>query len=125
MAMPSLDRYRGIGLAFAHHGYPKIRGGPDQWEILGGALKPLGIDLAPTFFGFMAAASEFGGGILVILGFFFRPAAFLMFCTMCVALATHLHKGDSFMVWSHAAECAVVFLGLVFTGPGKFSLKRG
>ena len=72
----------------------------------------------------MAAFSEFGGGILFILGFMFRPAAILLTITMAVATTMHITKGDPFAVYSHAAELGFVFLGLVFVGPGKFSIDR-
>ena len=112
----------GVGVSFMLHGAPKMFGGPATWEKLGGAMGALGISVAPTFWGFMAAFSEFAGGIFVILGFYFRPAVLLMTITMAVALNMHVAKGDPFTTYSHALELAVVFLGLAFVGPGKFSI---
>ncbi|HEY8280397.1 MAG TPA: DoxX family protein [Bdellovibrionota bacterium] len=111
----------GLGAAFVVHGSGKMFH-PEMWPQLGGALAPWGITFAPSFWGFMAAFAEFGGGILFILGFLFRPAAVLMAFTMAVALSVHLGKGDGFNVYSHALEVGAVFLGLIFVGPGKLSL---
>ena len=80
----------GIGFAFIFvHGWGKIFGGPELWTKLGGSMANLGITFAPTFWGFMAAAAEFGGGILILFGLFTRPASAFMAFTMPVSY-THL-----------------------------------
>ena len=131
MVFHRLDRYRdtgllilriGIGVMFVLHGFPKLRAGPETWVKLGGALSAVGVNLAPAFMGFMAAISEFGGGILLILGLFTRPACFFLLVTMIVATMMHLKNGDSFVKYSHALEAGVLFFSLLFIGPGRFSL---
>lgn len=112
----------GLGVMFIIHGSGKIFGGPEKWAQVGQAISLWGIHFFPTFWGFMAAFAEFGGGILLILGFLFRPAALMLTITMAVATTMHLSRGDGFGDWSHAAELGIVFLGLVFVGPGKISL---
>jgi putative oxidoreductase len=109
----------GIGIAFIVHGAPKMFGGPARWA---GLANFVGIPVFPAFFGFLAALGEFGGGICMVLGLFFRPAVFLMFGTMMGALVAHLGAGDGFRDFSHALEMGIVFLGLVFIGPGAYSL---
>ncbi len=131
MTLAGLGRYRnvgllairiGVGAAFVAHGYPKLAGGADVWQKVGGAMSLLGIPVAPAFWGLAAALAEFGGGILVLLGFYFRPAVLLLTVTMLVALNLHLHQGDPFTTYSHALELAVVFFGLLFVGPGRLSI---
>lgn len=112
----------GIGAAFVLYGYPKMLGGPAGWEKLGGAMGVFHIKAYPMFWGFAAAFAEFGGGILLILGLFFRPAALLMLCTMTVAAATHLAAGDEIFKVLHPIELGVVFFALLFEGPGRFSV---
>ncbi len=114
----------GIGAAFMLHGFPKLSGGPELWVNLGGAISFIGIDFFHTFFGFMAAISEFAGGLFLILGLLMRPACFFLFCTMAVATAMHIGLGDPFMKFSHALEAAVLFLGLILVGPGRLSLDK-
>ncbi len=111
----------GIGVAFVVHGRDKMFH-PEGWAALGGAMGNWGVTFAPAFWGFMAAFAEFGGGILFVLGFLFRPAAIMMAINMGVALSFHLAKGDGFNIYSHALEAGVVFLGMAFVGPGKLSL---
>jgi putative oxidoreductase len=70
----------------------------------------------------MAALSEFGGGLCLIFGFLFGPAAFLMACTMAVATVHHFRAGDGLSGASHALENGILFLALVFIGPGRYGL---
>jgi putative oxidoreductase len=114
----------GLGLAFIVYGYPKITGGQQLWEQIGGSMGILGIGFAPTFWGFMAALAEFGGGILLILGLFTRVATLLLVCVMAMASLVHLDKGDPFTTVLHPIELGSVFLGLTFVGPGRFSIDR-
>ena len=113
----------GIGGMFMFHGWPKLAGGASSWKKLGAsAMGKLGIDVAPTFFGFAAATSEFFGGLLIAVGFLFRPALTLLVVTMAVAASSHLLSGDSFGKASHAIEAGVLFLALILIGPGKHTI---
>jgi len=113
-----------MGIMFLYHGFPKLLGGPEKWEKLGMAVRYVGIDFMPVFWGFMAAFSEFFGGICLILGLLFRPACILLTLTMGVAAAMHLGKGEGLNIASHAIEDGIVFLGLIFMGPGRWSVDR-
>lgn len=114
----------GLGAMMILHGYPKLMGGPEKWAKLGKAMADLGIDFAPEFWGFMAAFAEGVGGLLLILGFLFRPATILLLITMLVAAFKHLNAGDTVLDSSHAIELGIVFLGLIFLGPGKYSVDK-
>ena len=111
----------GIGISIFFHGLPKIMGGPETWTAIGGTMSNLGINFAPTFWGFMAAFAETVGGILFALGLFFRPAALLLIGTMIVALVMHLSQGDDFMKYGHSLDLLIVFVAALLTGPGKYS----
>ena len=81
---------------------------------------------APLIFGFIGALIEVGGGVLLMLGLCFRLAATLLFLQMCVALfRVHLPHHDPFSAYSHALEDGIVFLGLIFIGPGIYSIDEG
>jgi len=131
-----LDKYRdhgllilrlGLGAMFMWHGLPKLLGGPELWAMVGGALGNFGVTFAPTFWGLLAALSEFGGGLLLILGLAVRPAALAMAGTMVVASTMHLANGEGLKGASHAIEVGIVFVALIFIGAGRFSLdaRRG
>jgi putative oxidoreductase len=113
----------GVGLAFIFvHGWAKISGGPEMWTKIGGAMGNYGLSFAPTFWGFMASASEFGGGILLLLGLFTRPAAAFMAFTMLTAFMMHTANMDPWNRAIYPMEMFSVFMGLLFIGAGKYSL---
>ena len=118
----------GIGAMFILHGYPKLIGGPEKWESIGKAMGNLGIDYIPVFWGLMAALSESFGGLLLMLGILFRPVSFLMMFTMIVAATAHFEHGntvvENVMASSHALKCAILFLSLIFIGPGNYRMQR-
>jgi putative oxidoreductase len=113
----------GIGIAFIMtHGWGKITGGPALWEKIGGAMANFGITFAPVFWGFMAAISEFGGGIMLLLGLFTRTSSAFMAFTMLVAASQHLVKLDPWARVTYPMEMFSVFMALIFIGAGKYSL---
>jgi putative oxidoreductase len=114
----------GLGLMFVIvHGLPKLTGGVVLWKGLGGAFNRLiGISFVPEFWGFAAAIAEFGGGLCLIAGFFFRPACALMLFTMATAVGAMIRGDEGFGGASHAFELGIVLLALLLTGPGKFTV---
>jgi putative oxidoreductase len=112
----------GLGIMFILHGYPKMFGGPDTWVEVGSAMQYLGIDLAPMFFGFMAGVTEFFGGIFLLFGVFFTPTIIFLLVVMIVATIKSLGVGEGFAFYSHSIEIAIVFVSLLFIGPGAHSL---
>lgn len=115
----------GFGVIFVLHGWPKITGGVDTWSGIGGAMGVVGLDFAPAFWGFMAALAEFGGGLLLVFGFLVRPAAALLLITMLVAVLMHSAQGDALSTILHPLKGFVVFIVLLYSGAGKYSLDRG
>ena len=83
-----------------------------------------GVTFAPAFWGFMAAATEFVGGVCLILGFAMRPACLMLLTTMIVAMMHHLAQGDGLFGAAHAIEDGIVFLALVIIGPGRYSIDK-
>lgn len=129
----SLGKYRntgllimraGLGVMMMYHGYPKLLGGPEQWEAVGSSMKYLGITFTPVIWGLLAAVTETFGGFLLLIGLAFRPASILLMVTMAVASTMHLNNGDGLMVASHAIELGFVFFGLALIGPGRYSVDK-
>lgn len=110
----------GIGVSFVFvYGWSKISGGPGTWADLGQNMALFGITVWPTFWGFMAAATEFVGGMCLMLGLLFRPVLGLFLVVMAVAFSSHIAAGEG--PW-HATEMATVFVALLLTGPGRYSI---
>lgn len=85
-------------------------------------MEHLGIGFGHGFFGFMASFSESVGGLLIGLGLLFRPACVLLVITMFVATASHYATGRGNP--GHSAKNMLLFAGLLFIGPGKYSLDQ-
>lgn len=117
----------GLGIMFIYHGYPKITGGAKTWEMLGTATGNVGIHFLPVAWGLLAALTETVGGFLLIIGLGFRLACLLLVIDLTVAALFHLHQTGpegGLMVASHAIEDAITFAGLLFVGPGKYSMDK-
>lgn len=112
------------GFVFTVYGVMKLLGGPAKWIWLGSQLAPFGITFLPSMWGFIAANAEFFGGLCLIFGFATRPATFLLVCLLTVALTYHLRNGDAWDVYAHALSLMFVIIGLLVSGPGKYSLDR-
>ena len=111
-----------VGYALMNHGYGKIQN-PMAWM---GPDAPV-----PGVFQALAAISEFGGGLALILGLLTRLASLGIFFTMLVAAATHLfalHDPLINMTGGHSAEPAatylVISLLILAMGPGRFSIDK-
>lgn len=108
------------GAALAIHGWGKIQNAT-TWM---GPTAPV-----PGFFQFLAAFSEFGGGLAWILGALTSLASLGVLITMLVAVLTHLLVlKDPFVdpAGGHSAELAFAYLTsallLMLTGAGKISI---
>ena len=83
-------------------------------------MSNFGIDFGHTFFGFLAAFSESIGGLLIAAGLFFRPMCLIAAGTMFVAMMQHFISGQGNA--GHAFKNLFVLVGLMFVGPGKYSV---
>lgn len=114
----------GLGITFIHYGYPMLMGGVSRWREVGHSTKYIGIYFLPVVWGLLAAVTETFGGFLLIIGLAFRPVCILLCITLIIAAFTHLGKGEGFSGAVHAIEDALIFAGLLFVGPGKYSVDR-
>jgi putative oxidoreductase len=109
-----------MGLAFILHGWGKMQA-PTSWM---GPEAPV-----PGFLQFLAAFSEFGGGIALILGLLTPIACLGIIVTMAVATSMHAYAfHDPFVASGKGQGSFEPALGYLVTaililamGPGKFS----
>jgi len=113
----------GLGIMFVYHGYPKLLGGQKMWTQLGESTKYVGIHFLPMVWGLLCAIVETVGGLLLVLGLWFRPVCILLFINLFVATAAQF-AGGGLQEAAHPIEDAIVFAGLIFLGPGKFSVDK-
>tara|TARA_B100000941_G_C28336850_1_gene464613 strand:+ start:201 stop:572 length:372 start_codon:yes stop_codon:yes gene_type:complete len=82
---------------------------------------PIGIGEGPTLF--LAVFSEFLAPIFIIIGYKTKFFSFFPAATMFVAIFI-VHLGDPFSRIEKALLFLVVFLVLMLTGPGKYSIDK-
>jgi putative oxidoreductase len=114
-----------LGTIMVAHGYSKIipRGALYNFTQF---VAHLGL---PPWLGYLAAFTEFFGGMLLILGLLARVAALLTAIDMGVAIVkVHLHGGltghNGQGGFEYPLALLAVSLMLVFTGAGLLSLDR-
>lgn len=105
------------GSALMMHGWPKIQK-PFNW--MGDGM--------PGILQALAALSEFGGGLALVLGLLTPLACVGIFCTMAVAIMT-AHKGQPWISTNpkaHPFEAASFYLAMavffIIIGPGVHSV---
>jgi len=114
----------GLGIMFIYHGYPKLLGGEKTWEQLGSETKYIGIHFLPVVWGLLCALTETFGGFLLIIGLAFRPVCLLLIINLVVAALSQYKPGGGLGEAAHAIEDAIMFAGLLFVGPGKYSADK-
>ncbi len=106
------------GLAFLEHGTGKLLGFPAHLPF---------IDKMPTGMLYFTGTMELIGGILVTIGLFTRPAAFVLSGFMAFAFFL-AHFPHSLFPAINGGEAALlycfVFLYLAAAGPGPWSVDR-
>lgn len=103
-----------VGVALVLHGWGKIQS-PFAWMPPEAPV--------PGILQFLAALSEFGGGIALVLGLLTPLASVGIAATMAVAVFFHASKGDGFVQGYELASvylCAALFF--ILAGPGRFSV---
>jgi putative oxidoreductase len=77
----------------------------------------------PYWLGYVSVATEFLGGMLLVLGLLTRVTALFIAVNMLVALGTvGIHQG--FGIYSYITELAAIAILLVTTGSGALALDR-
>lgn len=105
------------GLLFLEHGTQKFLSFPaGERAGSGWGFENLGAFAGPI---------EILAGLLIVIGWFTRPAAFIASGTMAVAY-WYAHAPQNFFPVNNGGDAAIlycfVFLYLVFAGPGAFSV---
>ncbi len=113
----------GVGTLMAIHGAWLVFGWSAMWQLIGWMVSSN--PSVSSVAGLLAGLIMFVGWIAFVLWIAFRLSAALLSFTMLVAALSHFFQWQGLYElggpW-HAVDLAVVFLGLVFTGPGRYVL---
>ena len=107
-----------LGIIMVAHGSHKVYG---HMQEFAGYVHSLGM---PAWLGYISAVAEFGGGILLIMGFLTRCASIAVFIDLVIAIAK-VH-------WKHGLlgnggyefplSLAAIAFALIFLGGGAISI---
>jgi putative oxidoreductase len=110
-----------LGSIMTVHGYHKVFGGLHQFAHMVGGMG------LPSWLGYVSAFTELLGGLLIIVGFFTRPAASAVCINLCVAIGkVHLHNGLMGSAdrpgFEFPLAAATLAFALIFLGAGPISI---
>jgi putative oxidoreductase len=111
----------GLGIIMIAHGSQKVFGGLPRFM---GMLQSMGV---PGWMGYLTAAAEFGGGILLVAGLLTRLGALAIAIDMAVAIdKVHWKNGlvsaGGKVGYEFPLACGIIALALIFLGAGPISL---
>jgi putative oxidoreductase len=118
-----------VGGLMLFHGYSKLTAFSATVESLGGMLKAQGW---PSFIAYGVFLGEVVAPLLILVGYFSRPAAIVLLFNMIVAVLM-AHTNDFLKLqeksgaWALEVQAFYFFgaLAVLFLGSGKYSLSRG
>ena len=110
-----------LGAIMMAHGYQKFFHGLQHFA---GMVGSMGI---PSWMGYVSAVTELIGGLLILVGFFTRPAAFAVCINLFVAIwKVHLHNGlmgsPDHPGYEFPLAAATLAFALIFLGGGPIAI---
>lgn len=110
-----------VGAIMTAHGYHKVFGGLHNFAHMVGGMG------LPAWLGYVSAYTELLGGLLILAGFFTRPAAFAVCINLAVAIwKVHLHNGlmgaPDRPGYEFPLAVATLAFALIFFGAGPIAL---
>jgi putative oxidoreductase len=112
-----------IGLLFILYAAPALIGGPKAWGHFGTGASHFGLHSHVQVWGFLGALLGCVGGILMIFGLFFRIGVLLVL-VLAIGHAIAVCEGPGFRVALPSIEMCFVLAGVLFVGPGKYSVDK-
>jgi len=112
-----------IGLLFILYTVPTLIGGPRAWALFGAGAGHFGLHSHFQLWGFCGSLLGCVGGVLMIFGLFFRIGVLLVLI-LAIGHAIAVEKGAGFRTALPSIEMCFVLAGILFVGPGKYSVDK-
>lgn len=111
----------GLAAVLLWHSVPKLIGGAPAWKSVGTTLDFINLGLPVSFMGLLSLTLETLCSVSLIFGYLFRLSSGVLFVLLLLYSFNYFNVAyKTLMMWSLALT--TVFLGLVFAGPGRYSL---
>ena len=133
MRMTFLAKYReagllmmrvALGVLFVILTGPVLLAGSGRWANFGSAIRNVGISSNYALWGFLGALAGCVGAALMIFGLLFRPGVLLVLAITLVHTVGAFDGGGTVRGNLAAIELCVMLIGLLFVGPGKYSVDK-
>ena len=95
-----------------------------KWAAFGSAVRNLGLSTNFQFWGFLGALAGCVGGALMIFGLFFRPGVLLVLAITIIHTLGAVDRSGTLRAALGAIELCLILTGLLFVGPGKYSVDK-
>ena len=111
----------GLAAVLLIHSLPKLFAGSPGWQSVGTTLGFINIGVPATILGFVMLLLEALGAVSLMFGYFFRIACIVLFIIFGLYFFNYFRIGyQTLMLWS--AGLAAVFFGLIYVGPGRYTI---
>ncbi len=111
----------GLAAVLLIHSLPKLFAGSHSWQSVGTTLGFINVGLPVAVLGFSMLLLEALGAVSLMFGYIFRIACIILFIIFGLYFFNYFSIGyRTLMLWS--AGLAAVFFGLIYAGPGRYSI---
>jgi putative oxidoreductase len=98
---------------------------PGTWERIGSAMRHLDFHSHFKFWGIVGALLGCVGGVLMVLGLFFRIGILFALIVTLVHLVALWSARGGLYTRLPTLEISILLLSLLLVGPGKYSVDKG
>ena len=111
----------GLAAVLLIHSLPKLFAGFHSWQSVGTTLGFINVGLPTEVLGFSMLLLEALGAVSLMFGYIFRIACIILFIIFGLYCFNYFSIGyRTLMLWS--AGLAAVFFGLIYVGPGRYTI---
>lgn len=111
----------GLAAVLLFHALPKLFAGSHGWQSVGTTLAFINVGLPETVSGFVMLLLEALGAVSLMFGYFFRIFCIILLIIFAFYFFNYFRIGyQTLMLWS--GGLAAVFFGLIYLGPGRYSI---
>src|SRR3954453_10722764 len=113
-----------LGVLFIIVTGPVLLGGGSRWAVFGAGIRNLGLHSHFQIWGFLGALAGCVAAVLMIFGLFFRPGVLLALALSFVYTLGMMNGHAGIRDALVPLELGAMLLGLLFVGPGKYSVDK-
>ena len=111
----------GLAAVLLIHSMPRLFAGSPSWQSVGITLGFINIGVPQAILGFVMLLLEALGAVSLMFGYFFRIACIILFILFALYSFNYFRIGYQTLMLC-TAGLASVFFGLIYVGPGRYSI---